>query len=161
MPIDSRLWHDVRGVLAAASANAEYVRSRELPEDLASVVREIEHEIRLASDVIGVVGGTDRQRMIEVDLRALLLVARGGSALQIDATQPPFVVCGQCDALEAFAARVVAATSSAATVTVDDGSCIFRGLDAKAAAELSTAAVVRDVGLAATAEGDSLILRRP
>jgi hypothetical protein len=148
------LFHDVRGVLAAASSNVEFARARAEGE-LQPVLEEVEHELRLVSDVIALTGSSDEERVVEVDLRALLFVVRDTRPFAIDATQPPFIIAGTRSALASFAESVIAATHRGG-VDVSRNACSVRGIDAALAERL----VCPDERVCSTVEGGSLILRR-
>ena len=150
----SALFHDVRGVLAAASSNVEFARARAEGE-LQPVLAEIEHELRLVSDVIALTGSSDPERVLEVDLRALLFFARDARPFAIDATQPPFLVTGKRSALASFAEAIIAATRRGGLDVIRDA-CSVRGIDAALAEHL----VCPDERVCSTVEGGSLILRR-
>lgn len=106
-PIEVRrraIWHDVRSVLAAATTNVEFVSASVLTDEQREVLVEIDHEIRLAADVIEIVSANrDEHRAIVLDLRALLWVARrSGAPIVVDATTAPFPVRGPYGALSAL-----------------------------------------------------------
>jgi hypothetical protein len=153
------LFHDLRGILAAASSNVEFVRTREPASAVAPVLDEIAHELRLVADVIAIIGADD-DRVLEVDLRALLLVARGARSFAIDATTPPFPLRAHRSALSAFAAAMIDLSSRGAAIEVSADSCTVRGLNPDRILELCDAAALAEASTVATVEGGSLILRR-
>lgn len=163
-----QLFHDLRGVIAAAHANVEYLREQGLPEELGGVVDEISHELRLVADAITQLGSRDPERQVELDLRALLwFAARQGARMRIDPTAAPFVVRGRAATVNELVdalGRAVAPGAHGVLEVVPKGartSCTVQGLDAgpalddavRLAKELSLAPK-----LAARPEGSALIL---
>lgn len=152
------LLHDVRGVLGAASSNVEFLRAQH-PEG-EPVLEEIAHELRLVADVIALTGAAEDERVVELDLRALLLFRRGESSFAIDATQPPFPLTASRRALSSFAAELVAAAPRGAGIEVTARGCTVYGLDPATAERLRGAGVLAEASIDATVESGSLILRR-
>lgn len=153
------LFHDVRGVLGAAASNVDFLRSRAAAPDVSPVLDEIAHELRLVADVIALAGASD-DRVVELDVRALLFFARGTRSFAVDATHAPFVVRAHRSALVAFASEVVDAASRGAAVEVSGGACLLHGLESNARDRLRNAAVLGEAALVATVEGESLVVRR-
>ena len=140
------LLHDLRGVIAAAGANVEYLREQGSPEHLSPVLDEIAHELRLVADAIALLGERDPDRRIELDLRALLWVAaREGARMRIDPTAPPFVVRGPAATVTAFVDALVPAVAPGAhgelevVVKGASSTCVVRGLDAGASLDAALA----------------------
>lgn len=156
------LWHDLRGVLAAAHANVEFIGAAAVPDELRPVLAEIEHELRLVSDVIGQLGARDENRTVDVDLRALLwFAARSGARTRIDPTARPFLVHGRACDVAALVDAIVAAVAPGAVGTLDteQAGCTVHGLDVDQAH--GAVAAARAIGLDANVAGDALILRNP
>ncbi|MBI2392153.1 MAG: hypothetical protein HYV09_21365 [Deltaproteobacteria bacterium] len=154
------LWHDLRGVLAAAHANVEFIGAAAIPEELRPVLEEIEHELRLVSDVIAQLGARDASRTVDVDLRALLwFAARSGARTRIDPTARPFLVHGRASDVAALVDAIVAAVAPGAVGTLDteQATCTVHGLDGDAAH--AAVAAAKAVGLGANVKGDALILK--
>jgi len=149
------LFHDVRGVLAAASSNVEFARAHAQSKELEPVLEEVANELRLISDVIALMGAVDEERVVEVDVRALLFAARGARPFAIDASQPPFLISGKRSELTSFAAAVLDATPRGGADVARDG-CTVRGIELALAERL----VSPDERVSITVEGGSLILRR-
>jgi hypothetical protein len=156
------LFHDVRGVLGAAASNIDFLRARlvtvSVGEEASPVLDEIAHELRLVSDVIALAGSAD-DRVVELDLRAVLFFARGARPLAIDATHPPFIVRARRSELLAFASDAIAAASRDAAVVVSEGACVLRGIESVAVDRLRSAEMLRAASVVATIEGGALVLR--
>ncbi|MEO7093822.1 MAG: hypothetical protein ABI175_11270 [Polyangiales bacterium] len=135
-----QIGHDLRGLLAAATTNIEYIRELAgFPEDGVAVTQEIENELRLTADVIELLASPhDAARAIEIDLRGFFWLARrSGGFITLDATMPPFLVRGPFGAIEKLVAAIGAASSEGTTLEIDDSSLRVRGLD-RAKAEALT-----------------------
>jgi hypothetical protein len=135
-----QIGHDLRGLLAAATTNIEYIRELPtLPRDALPVTHEIEHELRLAADVIELLASPhDPVRPIEIDLRGFFwLQRRSGGFITLDATMPPFVVRGPFAAIEELVAAIGAASSEDTALEIDGTSMRVRGLDRAAAEALA------------------------
>ena len=168
-PANRQLFHDLRGVIAAAHANVDYLRERGLSSELDGVALEIAHELRLVADVIGQLGQRDPDRLVEVDLRALLwLAARSGARVRLDPTAPPFMVHGRASATGALVDAIVEAVApgAPATLSIELGkiehgkevrSCAVSGLDARALD--AVIAQAQPLGLSAEITGSTLVLR--
>lgn len=158
------IWHDVRSLLAAAVTNVEYLQSGELPAETREVVREVEHEIRLAADVIEVVTARrDHDRVVELDLRALLWVARrSGAPILVDATTAPFFVRGRHAELQALVDAILptVATGRTASVTTEAADrCAVSPVDPERAGRLARDLLL-PLGLTARVDGTRLLLDR-
>lgn len=159
------IWHDVRSVLAAAVTNVEYLGGAGIPQELIEVVREVEHEIRLAADVIEIVSANrDPQRKIELDLRALLWVARRANApVSVDATTAPFAIRGQYPLLTALVDAIVAAAIPGKLVSVAcaaASTCTLGNLDVERIDRAIAAARDLDLDVDVDRERGTLVLRR-
>jgi hypothetical protein len=160
-----QLFHDLRGVIAAAHANVEYLREQGLPLELASVVDEISCELRLVADAISQLGTCDPERHVELDLRALLwFAARHGARLRIDPTAPPFVVRGSAGALsalvEALGRAVAPGGHGTLEVAVKQGAratCTVHGLDRGAALDRALE-LAKELSLTPRLRGAALVL---
>lgn len=158
-----QLLHDLRGVIAAANANVEYMREQGLEGELRAVADEITFELRLVADVISQMGQRDPERVVELDLRALLwLAARSGAHMRIDPTAPPFLVQGRAGTIGALIDALGRAVAPGAhgTIAVDPAarSCKVSGLDqGDALSEAEKIAV--ELGLRAHHEQGALVLR--
>jgi len=92
------LWHDVRSLLAAATTNVEYMGTLpDMPREAVDVAREVQNELRLATDVIALVSSMrDPDAIVELDFRAIIwLGRRTGNRILVDATVAPFLVRGR------------------------------------------------------------------
>jgi hypothetical protein len=128
------LWHDVRSVLAAATTNVEYIGGlADMPGEAIEVVREIEHELRLAADVIDLVTARrDADRVVEIDVRALVWLARrSGGRIVVDVTGAPFPVRAPYARLLALTELLLACVPEGATaqMRVADGLLQIDGAD--------------------------------
>jgi hypothetical protein len=163
-----QLFHDLRGVIAAAHANVEYLREQGVSQELEPVCAEIAHELQLVADVIAQLGARDPDRRVELDLRAQLwLLARSGARVRIDPTAPPFVVRGTMVMLGALVDAIASAVAPGAHATLsvsspqDSGqatTCAVDGLERGRAHE-TVVAIAAQLGLSPTVEGGRLILR--
>jgi hypothetical protein len=91
----SALGHDLRSLLAAATTNLEFVRVSEgLEGEPADILAEVDHELRLAADVIEfVTSSRSLDRVSAVDLRAAFWLARrAGGRVVVDAAAEPYPV---------------------------------------------------------------------
>ena len=145
MSIDRSLAHDVRGVLAAAASNLEYVRAHEISTEVRSAVTESLHELRLVADVIALLATTEG-RAIEVDFRAALMLHRGAIALGIDATEPLFLVRAPPAAIHALASTICG-IAARARVRTDGSACSIDPVDPDGARALLGTAALSESGL--------------
>lgn len=155
-----QLFHDLRGVIAAANANVEYLREQGLSEELAAVASEISHELRLVADVISQLGQRDPERVVELDLRALLwLSARSGARMRIDPTAPPFAVRGRASVIGSLVDALgrAVAPGAHATLEVTARACSVHGLDRGDALD-EVVAFADQLGLAPRIEQNVLLL---
>jgi hypothetical protein len=158
-----QIGHDLRGLLAAATTNIEYIRELEkLPRDAVPVTHEIEHELRLAADVIELLASPhDPARAIEFDLRAFFWLARrAGGFITLDATMPPFPVRGPFAAIEELVTAIGAASFEGTTLEIEPGTMRLRGLDRAAAEALARREHRLDLDLSVRADGVLLLCRR-
>jgi hypothetical protein len=105
----SALGHDLRSLLAAATTNLEFVRVSEgLDGEPADILAEVDHELRLAADVIEfVTSSRPLDRVSAVDLRAAFWLARrSGGRVVVDAAAEPWPVRAHVAALLAWIARL-------------------------------------------------------
>lgn len=101
----SALGHDLRSLLAAATTNLEFVRVSEgLEGEPADILAEVDHELRLAADVIEFVTSSRAlERVSAVDLRAAFWLARrAGGRVVVDAAAEPYPVRASVSALLAW-----------------------------------------------------------
>jgi hypothetical protein len=99
--------HDLRSLLAAALANVEYLRDLQEPGESQDAANETVAELRLAADVLALLGALSLGRLAQIDLRAVLWLAqRCGAPLRVDPTGPPVEVRAELSALRAFATAV-------------------------------------------------------
>jgi hypothetical protein len=160
-----QLFHDLRGVIAAANANVEYLREQGVSPALDPVCVEISHELRLVADVIALLGARDPERSVELDLRAMLwLAGRSGPSsapVRIDPTAPPFPVRGRASVIGALVDGIVRAVAPGAHVSLavfDDGSrCAVHGLELGRASD-GLIAVAEQLGLSPSLDGSTLLL---
>lgn len=155
-----QLFHDLRGVIAAANANVEFVREQGVAEELLPVIGEISHELRLVADVISQLGQRDPDRVVELDLRALLwLSARSGARMRIDPTAPPFAVRGRASVIGSLVDALgrAVAPGAHATLEVTAGACGVHGLDRGEALD-EVLALATQLRLAPRFERDVLLL---
>ena len=102
--------HDLRSLLAAALANAEYLRDLQEPGEAQDAANETVAELRLAADVLALLGALSLGRQAQIDLRAVLWLAqRCGAPLRVDPTGPPVEVRAELHALRAFASALESA----------------------------------------------------
>lgn len=156
--MDRSLAHDLRGVIAAAASNIEFVRAHPLGDELGAALAETGNELRVASDVVAILGAHG-DRALEVDLRAAILVFRGTSALAVDATEPPFTAHGTADAL-AIAAQELCAVAPRGRARIVDLTCILAPVDVDATQALLGTGVLRQIALEGTLTPEGLVLRR-
>lgn len=159
-----QLFHDLRGVIAAAHANVEYLREQGMPDEVTSVIDEIAHELRLVADAITQLGARDPERQVELDLRALLwFAARQGARMRIDPTAPPFVVRGRAATVTAFTDALGRAVAPGGHGTLEvvaskaRTTCTVLGLDRGAALDESVK-LAKELELAPKLQGSALIL---
>lgn len=158
--IERSLAHDLRGVIAAAASNVEFVRAHPLSDELAAALVESSNELRVASDVVALLGGSAQSdRALEVDLRAVVLVFRGEGALAVDATEAPFAMRGTPSAL-ATAAQHLCAIASRGRVRIVGDTCTLAPIDPAAARDFLVTVGLRQVGLEGTLTPEGLVLRR-
>jgi hypothetical protein len=153
--------HDLRGLVAAATISIEYLRDLEgMPTEAVGVAVEIESELRLAAEVIGLLDDNrDPARVAPIDLRALFwLATHEGSPILMTATQPPFVLRGPVDSLRELVSSLAAVAREGCTLRVDDGALRLEGFGADEARKVVRAGSSCDVDL--VAHGDTLLLRR-
>jgi len=126
--------HDLRSLLAAALANAEYLRDLHEEEGEArDAANETVAELRLAADVLALLGALSLGRQAHIDLRAVLWVAqRCGAPLRLDPTGPPVEVRAELTALRAFASAIEAVADPGIPIQVRSTAegLVFSGLDA-------------------------------
>ncbi len=156
--MERALAHDLRGVLAAASSNIEYARAHELPAELAEALVEAVHELRVAADVIALLGSTG-ERTLEVDLRAALMLHRGGDPLAVDATGAPFLVRGTSVQVGELARRVCTISLRGRTSTESE-KCTVGPVDPDGARALLATDVLSAVGVRGHLDGSTLVLER-
>ena len=152
------LAHDLRGAIAAASSNIDFVRAQELTPDVQAALEESQRGLRLASDVIAILG-TSGERPLEVDLRALLLIHRGAGALAIDSTEPPFLVTGELAALSSLGITLCT-IGSRARVRSQADRCALEPVDPGGARAWIASDKLAAVGLSGQLTGQMLVLTR-
>ena len=158
-----QIGHDLRGLLAAATTNIEYLRELEgMPEVGIPVTHEIEHELRLAADVLELLASPhDPVRPIEIDLRGFFWLARrAGGFITLDATMPPFLVRGPFAAVEKLVAAIGAAASERTTLEIDDSSFRVLNLDPRAAEQIARGEHGLDLDFTLRPDGALVLCRR-
>lgn len=158
-----QIGHDLRGLLAAATTNIEYLRELEgMPEGAIPVTQEIEHELRLAADVLELLASPhDPVRPIEIDLRGFFWLARrNGGFITLDATMPPFLVRGPFASVERLVADIVAAASERTALEIDESSLRVIGLEPPAANQIARGEHGLDLDLTVRADGALVLCRR-
>jgi hypothetical protein len=128
------LWHDVRSLLAAATTNAEYMATLpDMPTEAVEVAREVQNELRLATDIIALVSSMrDPDALVELDFRAVIwLGRRTGHRILVDATVAPFVVRGRHASILALADAALESVvpGKPARLDIDGDSLLVVGLD--------------------------------
>jgi hypothetical protein len=156
--MDRSLAHDLRGAVAAATSNIEFVRSHPLAEGLGLALSETLNELRVVSDVIALLGSAG-ERVLEVDLRAAFMVHRGGGALGVDATEAPFVVRANSVQIGEVATRVCA-ISLRGRASTESEKCTVAPVDPDGARALLATDVLANAHLKGELHGSSLILKR-
>ncbi len=159
------LWHDVRSVLAAASTNVEYMATLPgMPEEAAEVAREVQNELRLATDVIALVSSMrDPDAIVELDFRAVIwLGRRTGNRILVDATVQPFLVRGRHASILALADAALEGVvpGRPARLDVEGDTLLIVGLDpacARAVADRPDAGLSIEV----TLRDDSVVVMSP
>jgi hypothetical protein len=136
--IDRTLAHDLRGVIAAAASNIEYARTQSLPEDVVAALNESANELRVASDVIALLGAQS-ERVLEIDLRAAILVHRAESAIAVDATQAPFLLNATAGAIAALG-KHLAALAPRGRLKTEPAQCTLAPVDGVPATAVLSAA---------------------
>ena len=124
--------HDLRSLLAAALANAEYLRDLQEPGETLDAANETVAELRLAADVLALLGALSLGRTAQIDLRAVLWVAqRCGAPLRVDPTGPPVEVRAELHALRAFATAIESVADAGVPLQVRSSgdALIVAGLD--------------------------------
>jgi signal transduction histidine kinase len=125
--------HDLRSLLAAALSNAEYLRDLHEEGEARDAANETVAEVRLAADVLALLGALSLGRLAQIDLRAVLWVAqRCGAPLRVDPTGPAVEVRAELSALRAFASAVEAVADPGIPIQVRSTAegLVFSGLDA-------------------------------
>jgi hypothetical protein len=152
------LAHDLRGAIAAASSNIDFARSQELTPEVQAALEESQRGLRLASDVVAILG-TSGERPLEVDLRALLLIHRGSSALAIDSTEPPFLVTGDIADLTSVGVSLCS-IGSRARVRSQADRCALEPVDPGGARAVIASEKLAAVGVLGQLTGHMLVLTR-
>jgi hypothetical protein len=155
--MDRSLAHDLRGVIAAAASNIEFVRAQPIGDEIGVALTETAHELRVASDIVALLGAQP-DRTLEIDLRAAILAFRGESALAVDATEPPFAARGTSTALAA-AARQLCLVAERGRARIVGGAFIVAPVDVAAAEALLATAVLPGIGLEGMLTVEGLVLR--
>ena len=162
MPPLRSLAHDLRSLLAAATTNLEYTESIEgMPPEAVEVVAEVRHELRLLADVLDVYAGAHASdRVVELDLRAPLWLARSRKRIIIDPTTPPWLVRGAFGAIQALASAILSAVHESRETRVDvrASSFILSQVEPLGIARIVDAAGA--LRLVARIEGTSVTLER-
>lgn len=144
--IDRSVAHDLRGLIAAASSNIEFVRGHAIGEELALALVESGHELRIASDVVALLAAHG-ERPLEVDVRAAVLVHRGAHATAVDATDPPFLLRGSANELATFAQQLCE-MAPRGRVRIEGDTCTVAPIEKHASiAGCSVEAALSDEGL--------------
>lgn len=156
--MDRTLAHDVRGVIAAATSNIEFARQHELPEELSVALVESLRELRVAADVIALLGSTG-ERTLEVDLRAALMIHRGSEPVAVDATQEPFLVRGTSVQIGELA-RHICAISLRGRTSTESEKCTVGPVDPDGTRAILATDLLRTLGLRGHLDGSTLVLTR-
>jgi hypothetical protein len=125
--------HDLRSLLAAALANVEYLRDLQEPGETLDAANETVAELRLAADVLALLGALSLGRLAQIDLRAVLWLAqRCGAPLRVDPTGPAVEVRAELKAMRAFASAVESVVDPGIPLQVKSSGegLVFTGLDA-------------------------------
>ncbi len=159
--LPAQLRHDLRGLIAAATTNIEYLRDLpDLPGEAPEVLVEIENVLRLAANVVEHAGpARDPRAVVEVDLRALFWIARRrGAAIVVDATLAPFTVRGSLSSLHALV-DAIAGCAIEGSISVDQAFGVH-GLDPVKALGVVSGGTTLPVTLHLLADGSIEIRRR-